>query len=123
MTGFSQWSRQAGTKPVQWLKRKPVTRISVKLIPAFFGEHAVNIQPGEPHATIALNRADIWFPDPFIGNNPTDACRDYITEAVRQSVHRDRHERWISWPDGSLTSFTQVDLSPVLQPAQERADR
>ena len=123
MTGFSEWSRQAGTKPVQWLERKPVTRISVKLIPAFFGEHAVNIQLGEPRASLALNRADIWFPDPFAENHPTDACRHFITEAVRQAVRRDRHERWISWPDGSVTYFTQLDLSPVLRLARTGAAR
>ena len=123
MSGFAGWSQQAGTKPVHWPERKPVTRISVRLIPAFFGEHTVNIEPGEPHANIALNHADIRFPDPLDGNHPTTACRDFITEAVRQAVLRDHHKRWISWPDGGLTSFTPEDSAPIFQPPSANAPR
>jgi hypothetical protein len=116
LSGFAEWSRQAGTKPFQWPEAKPATRIGVRLMPAFFGEHTVNIQPGDPHASIALNRADIRFPEPFDDDHLTQACRAFITEAVRQAVRRDQHMRLINWPDGSSTLFTRDRLMPILRP-------
>lgn len=115
MSGFVEWSRQAGTKPFRWPERKPVARISVRLMPAFFGQHIVNIRPGDAHATIALNRSDIWFPEAFDEGHPTPACRNFITESVRQAVRRDHHKRCINWSNGSSTLFTEGSLTPILR--------
>lgn len=120
MSGFAQWSRQAGTQPFRWIEPKPVTRIGVRLMPAFYGQHIVAIDPGDPRASIALNRTVIRFPEPFNDGHPTDACRAFITEAVREAIRRDRHRRWISWSDGSSTSFTRDEAIPISRAAGQR---
>lgn len=92
--------------------------VNVRLMPAVAALHEVDIQPGEPKADMGVNRTAVRFPDPFNEDgHPTDACRDFITESIRDAIRRDRRKRWISWPDRSTTSFTADDVAPVLRPA------
>lgn len=92
-------------------------RVSVRLMPAVAGLHEVDIQPGEPKADTGINRTAIRFPKPLNEDgHPTDLCRDFITESIRQAILRDHRKRWIAWPDGSCTGFTVDDVAPVVRP-------
>jgi len=86
-------------------------------MPAVAALHEVDIQPGDPNADTGINRTAVRFPEPFNEDgHPTNACRAFVTETVRQVSLRDRRKRWISWPDRSTTSFTVDDVLPVVRP-------
>lgn len=100
----------------QPIKAKSV-KVSVRLMPAVAGLHIVDIQSGQPCADTGINRTAVSFPEPWgKDGHPTQECRTFITESIRQAVRRDRRKRWISWPDGSTTSFTADDVLPILRP-------
>jgi hypothetical protein len=80
------------------MPHEPQITMSVRLIPAVYSNIRVRITPGDPFASIALNRADIRFPEPFDDDGLTHACRDFIVHAVRSAIARDGHDRHINWP-------------------------
>lgn len=104
-TTFAEWSRTAGKKPVVWRKRPPQRlAITTRLMATIYPSRVVDLQIGEPFASITPTSAMIRFPEPFDENGLTEACRSFIIDAVRQAITRDGLHRSVIWPDSSSPS-------------------
>jgi hypothetical protein len=97
-------------------------RISIRAAPAVIAWHIPNIETGEASAEISINTSNFYHPDALDeADAPTDACREWIIQAVQAAIQRDGLKRWITWPDLGVTSFTGADLTPHHQPPQPAA--
>jgi len=96
------------------------TRISVRAAPGAVAWHVPAIEAGQPFAEVNANRSTFHFPD-VDGDDPSPSLRAWMTEGVRNAVRRDGLKRWIIWPDQSVTSFIDADLTPHLKlpPSQD----
>jgi hypothetical protein len=94
-------------------------RISVRAAPGAIAWHIPTIKTGDPFAEVNVNRSTFNFPDADT-NDPSPLLREWMTQSVREAVERDRLKRWIMWPDQSVTSFVDRDLTPHLKPAPSR---
>ncbi len=100
---FSQWSRQARTPPAITEKVKTRMGISTRVMPAVFVWYPIDVEVGEPAASIRLDRHMVRYPEPFDINGLTHACRDFIVEAVKHQSIMDGYKRWVIWEDGTFT--------------------
>lgn len=98
---FLEWSQQVGTKPFVWPERpKQRLGITTRLMTCVYPWRPIDLDVGEPHATVTRDHAIIRFPEPFDPNGElTDACRAFIVEAVKAAIERDGLRRNITWPD------------------------
>jgi hypothetical protein len=97
-------------------------QISIRAAPAVIAWHASRLETGEPFAEVNINTSTFRHPDAVDSTGaPTDACRVWITQAVRQAILRDNLKRWVTWPDLSVTSFPGPDLTPHHRPPQPAA--
>ena len=102
---YREWIQQAGTKPIVWPEPEPRILIHVRCIPGIYAGHEARIEDGEPFAEISLNASLLSFPSPLLPNgHPTVECREWLTQAVSETVRRDGHKRCIFWPDDSASS-------------------
>jgi hypothetical protein len=99
-------------------------RISVRAAPCAIAWHVPTVEAGEPFAEVNANRSTFHF-DNADANDPSPTLRAWMTEGVRNAVRRDGLKRWIIWPDQSVTSFVDPDLTPHLRPAtsQDHGDK
>lgn len=99
-SSFAEWSKTAGTKSFVWPDPAPrPLGIITRVMPTIYPWRPLNIEVGEPHASITLNRPIIRFPEPFDQHGLTNACRDFIIEAVHHAVEKDGRQRSITWPE------------------------
>lgn len=99
-------------------------RISIRAAPAVIAWHAPLIEAGELSAEVNVSTSTFSHPNALdeVGA-PTDACRAWITQAVREAILRDALKRWVTWPDLSVTSFAGPDLTPYHRPPQPAPSR
>ncbi len=99
-------------------------RISVRAAPGAIAWHVPTVEQGEPFAEVNANRSTFHFPD-VDADEPSPSLRAWMTEGVRNALRRDGLKRWIIWPDQSVTSFVDRDLTPHLRPApsQDHGDQ
>jgi hypothetical protein len=83
---------------------KPI-RVTVRGIPGAMVGHTLDLDVGEPEAEMRPGRSRCRHPHPWEGDELTQECRDFISQAARAAVERDGHYRFITWPDGEVTSF------------------
>lgn len=98
---FLEWSRK--TERISFVPKDTTPRLGIvtRLMACVYPWREIEIEIGEPHASITRNRAVIRFPQPFDDNGLTDACREFIIEAVQHAVENDGFRRSITWPDPS----------------------
>lgn len=115
MSNFVEWSRHAGIASSTPQDPRPRrVGITTRVMPAAFKHQMLHIEDGEPCADINLDHAGIRFPEPFDEQGePTFTCRQWIVEAVRQTIQRTGRKMWITWPDRSFTSFPGERLTPT----------
>jgi hypothetical protein len=88
-------------------------RISIRAAPAVIAWHIPRIEAGEPSAEVNVSTSTFSHPNALDeAGFPTASCRQWITKAVREAILRDTLKRWVTWPDLSVTSFPEPDLTP-----------
>lgn len=97
-------------------------RISVRAAPGVIAWHVPIVEAGEPFAEVNANRSTFRFPDADT-DDLSPPLRAWMTEAVRNAVRRDSLKRWIIWPNLSVTSFIDHDLTPHVKPSPSRFHR
>jgi hypothetical protein len=115
---YRDWLHKAETEPTPFVPPKPPqprTVIWMRCIPAVYIRHPVHVATGEPLGEIALNTSRLRFPNPRKPNGHfTDACREWITEAVAEAIRREGIQRLIVWSDLTFTTFNK-DAEPTLR--------
>lgn len=96
-------------------------RISVRAAPGAIAWHVPTVDAGEPFAEVNANRSIFNYPD-VDADDPSTLLRAWMTQAVRDAVRRDNLKRWIIWPDQSVTSFIDADLTPHVKPPPSGAE-
>jgi hypothetical protein len=100
---FLEWSRKTERTPFVPKDTTPRLGIVTRLMACVYPWREIEIEVGEPFASITFNRPTIRHPEPFGPNGLTDACRAFIIEAVEAAVEHDGYRRSITWPNPPLT--------------------
>lgn len=116
---YREWSQQAGTKPLVWPKLEPRILVHVRCIPGVYAQHEAKIEDGERFAEISINASRLRYPSPLNDGHPTVECREWLTDAVAETVRRDGHKRCIFWPDDSVTLFNENCEPYLRQPSND----
>jgi hypothetical protein len=98
---FLEWSKTVALNPRPFIPpdRKVALGITTRLMACVYPWRPIDLAIGPAFASIKLDRPVIRHPDPFGPNGLTDACREFVIDAVLYAVATDGLHRSITWPE------------------------